>query len=77
MGCEVTCFFCDIKGLHNMHGNYSIANMSGSLAQRNAAISGLPSSGVQQPGGSMPGRFTANNLPVAMSQVCDAHLYEY
>lgn len=43
--------------------------MPGSLAQRNAAMSGLPSSGVQQPGGSIPGRFPSNNLPVAMSQV--------
>jgi CCR4-NOT transcription complex subunit 2 len=60
-----------------MHGSYNIANMSGSLAQRNAAISGLPSSGVQQTGGSMSGRFGTSNLPVAMSQVCDAHLYAY
>jgi CCR4-NOT transcription complex subunit 2 len=43
--------------------------MPGSLAQRNGAMSGLPSSGVQQPGGSISGRFTSNNLPVAMSQV--------
>ena len=52
-----------------MHGNYNLPNMPGSLAQRNAAMSGLPSSGVQQPGGSISGRFASNNLPVGMSQV--------
>jgi len=36
-------------------------------------MSGLPSSGVQQPGGSISGRFTSNNLPVAMSQIPHAH----
>lgn len=36
-------------------------------------MSGLPSSGVQQPGGSTSGRFTPNNLPVAMSQIPHAH----
>jgi len=67
---EVKAFFPDIfKGLHNIHGSFNLPNMPGSLAQRNAAMSGLPSSGVQQPGGSISGRFTSNNLPVAMSQV--------
>lgn len=47
--------------------------MPGSLPQRNAAMSGLPSSGVQQPGGSISGRFASNNLPVAMSQIPHAH----
>ncbi|XP_062221775.1 probable NOT transcription complex subunit VIP2 isoform X2 [Phragmites australis] len=61
------------SGLHNMHGNFNLPNMPGSLAQRNAAMSGLPSSGVQQPGGSISGRFTSNNLPVAMSQIPHAH----
>ncbi|GJM87054.1 hypothetical protein PR202_ga02971 [Eleusine coracana subsp. coracana] len=61
------------SGLHNMHGNYNLPNMAGSLAQRNAGISGLPSSGVQQAGGGMPGRFASNNLPVAMSQIPHAH----
>ena len=66
----VKAFFPDIfKGLHNIHGSFNLPNMPGSLAQRNAAMSGLPSSGVQQPGGSISGRFTSNNLPVAMSQV--------
>jgi CCR4-NOT transcription complex subunit 2 len=57
------------SGLHNIHGNFNLPNMPGSLAQRNAAMSGLPSSGVQQTGGSISGRFASNNLPGAMSQV--------
>ncbi|CAN6245858.1 unnamed protein product, partial [Urochloa humidicola] len=61
------------SGLHNIHGSFNLPNMPGSLAQRNAAMSGLPSSGVQQPGGSISGRFTSNNLPVAMSQIPHAH----
>ncbi|KAL5211367.1 hypothetical protein ABZP36_022214 [Zizania latifolia] len=36
-------------------------------------MSGLPSSGVQQPGGSISGRFASNNLPVAMSQIPHGH----
>ncbi|KAL5212058.1 hypothetical protein ABZP36_022905 [Zizania latifolia] len=61
------------SGLHNIHGNYNLPNIPGSLAQRNAAMSGLPSSGVQQPGGSISGRFASNNLPVAMSQIPHGH----
>ncbi|XP_020176467.1 probable NOT transcription complex subunit VIP2 isoform X1 [Aegilops tauschii subsp. strangulata] len=61
------------SGLRNIHGNFSLPNMPGSLAQRNAAMSGLPSSGVQQHGGSISGRFASNNLPVAMSQIPHAH----
>ncbi|KAJ1281332.1 hypothetical protein BS78_04G298100 [Paspalum vaginatum] len=61
------------SGLHNLHGSLNLPNMPGSLAQRNAAMSGLPSSGIQQPGGSISGRFPSNNLPVAMSQIPHAH----
>ncbi|VAI19693.1 unnamed protein product [Triticum turgidum subsp. durum] len=61
------------SGLRNIHGNFSLPSMPGSLAQRNAVMSGLPSSGVQQPGGSISGRFASNNLPVAMSQIPHAH----
>uniref|UniRef100_A0A0E0CBF5 NOT2/NOT3/NOT5 C-terminal domain-containing protein n=1 Tax=Oryza meridionalis TaxID=40149 RepID=A0A0E0CBF5_9ORYZ len=61
------------SGLHNMHGSLNMPNLPGSFSQRNAAMSGLPSSGVQQPGGSMPGRFTSNNLPVGMSQIPHGH----
>ncbi|RCV08631.1 hypothetical protein SEVIR_1G349000v4 [Setaria viridis] len=61
------------SGLHNIHGSFNLPSMPGPLAQRNGAMSGLPSSGVQQPGGSISGRFTSNNLPVAMSQIPHAH----
>ncbi|KAG8059231.1 hypothetical protein GUJ93_ZPchr0002g24693 [Zizania palustris] len=61
------------SGLHNIHGNFNLPNMPGSLAQRNAAMSGLPSSGIQPPGGSISGRFASNNLPVAMSQIPHGH----
>uniref|UniRef100_A0A0D9VYP7 NOT2/NOT3/NOT5 C-terminal domain-containing protein n=1 Tax=Leersia perrieri TaxID=77586 RepID=A0A0D9VYP7_9ORYZ len=61
------------SGLHNIHGNFNLPNMPGSLAQRNAAMSGLPSSGIQQAGGSISGRFASNNLPVAMSQIPHGH----
>ncbi|KAH0465697.1 hypothetical protein IEQ34_005800 [Dendrobium chrysotoxum] len=60
----------DIPGLHNVSGSFNIPNMSASLASRNVALSGVPSSGVQQPGGSISsGRFASNNLPVALSQI--------
>ncbi|KAF2941184.1 probable NOT transcription complex subunit VIP2 isoform X2 [Oryza sativa Japonica Group] len=61
------------SGLHNIHANFNLPNMPGSLAQRNAAMSGLPSSGVQQPGGSISARFASNNLPVGMSQLPHGH----
>uniref|UniRef100_A0A0D9VLV4 J domain-containing protein n=1 Tax=Leersia perrieri TaxID=77586 RepID=A0A0D9VLV4_9ORYZ len=61
------------SGLHNIHGNFNLPNMPGSLAQRNAAMSALPPSGVQQHRGSMSGRFASNNLPVAMSQITHGH----
>lgn len=56
-----------LEGLHNIHGNLNLA----SLSPRNASLSGIPSPGVQQPGGNISGsRFPSNNLPVSMSQVC-------
>lgn len=59
-----------MQGPHNIHGSFNVPNMPSSLASRNAAMSGIPSSGVQQPGGSISsGRFASNNIPVAMSQV--------
>ncbi|XP_078180520.1 NOT2 / NOT3 / NOT5 family isoform X2 [Carex rostrata] len=62
------------SGLHNIHGNFNLPNMAGSMTPRNAAMSGIPTSGVQQPGGSIStGRFTSNNLPVAMSQIPHGH----
>lgn len=62
-----------LQGLHNIHGGFSIPNMSASLTSltsRNAAMNGVPSSGVQQPGGNISnGRFTSNNMPVPIPQV--------
>ncbi|XP_008793379.1 probable NOT transcription complex subunit VIP2 isoform X1 [Phoenix dactylifera] len=59
-----------LQGLHNIHGNFNIPNMPSSLASRNAAMTGVPSSGVQQPGGNISsGRFASNNIPVALSQI--------
>ncbi|KAI4385531.1 hypothetical protein MLD38_003545 [Melastoma candidum] len=58
-----------MQGLHNMHGGYNIPNMAGSLGSRNSALNNMPSGGVQ-PSGNLPiGRFTSNNLPVALSQL--------
>lgn len=62
------------SGLHNVSGSFNIPNMSASLASRNVALNGVPSSGVQQPGGSISsGRFASNNLPVALSQISHGH----
>lgn len=58
-----------IQGIHNIHGSFNVPNLAGSLASRNS-IGGIPSSGVQQPSGTLStGRFASNNLPVAISQV--------
>ncbi|CAL5349282.1 unnamed protein product [Camellia sinensis] len=57
-------------GLHNLHGSFNVPNMPGTLASRNSTINNVPSSGVQQPTGSLSsGRFSSNNLPVALSQI--------
>ncbi|CAL5415792.1 unnamed protein product [Camellia sinensis] len=59
-----------IQGLHNLHGSFNVPNMPGTLASRNSTINNVPSSGVQQPTGSLSsGRFSSNNLPVALSQI--------
>ncbi|KAL6620441.1 hypothetical protein ACP70R_035580 [Stipagrostis hirtigluma subsp. patula] len=59
---------------HNIHGNLNLTNMSGSLAPRNASMTGLPSPGVQQPGGSISsGRFPSNTLQASMSQIPHGH----
>ncbi|KAA8549547.1 hypothetical protein F0562_001435 [Nyssa sinensis] len=59
-----------IQGLHNIHGSFNVSNMQGTLASRNSTINNVPSSGVQQPTGSLSGgRFASNNLPVALSQI--------
>ncbi|XP_023532181.1 probable NOT transcription complex subunit VIP2 isoform X3 [Cucurbita pepo subsp. pepo] len=59
-----------IQGLHNIHGNFNLQNMSGALTSRNSTINNVPSGGVQQPTGTISsGRFASNNLPVALSQL--------
>ncbi|KAF6990707.1 hypothetical protein CFC21_007873 [Triticum aestivum] len=63
-------FTSTFSGLHNIHGNLNLA----SLSPRNASLSGIPSPGVQQPGGNISGsRFPSNNLPVSMSQISHGH----
>ncbi|KAL1201965.1 putative NOT transcription complex subunit VIP2 [Cardamine amara subsp. amara] len=59
-----------IQGLHNIHGNYNVPNLSGTLGSRNSGLNGLPSPGVQQQNGSISnGRFASSNVPVALSQI--------
>ncbi|KAG6474104.1 hypothetical protein ZIOFF_068028 [Zingiber officinale] len=59
-----------LQGLHNIHGSFNLPNVPGSLASREAAMGVVSSGGVQQPGGSIPsGRFSSNNLLVALSQI--------
>ncbi|KAL6967432.1 putative NOT transcription complex subunit vip2 [Sarracenia purpurea var. burkii] len=59
-----------IQGLHNIHGSFNGPNMPATLASRNSTINNVPSSGVQQPSGTVSsGRFASNNLPVVLSQI--------
>ncbi|XP_042386625.1 uncharacterized protein LOC121978333 [Zingiber officinale] len=65
----VPSFWC-LQGLHNIHGSFNLPTVPGSLASRDVAMGVVPSGGVQQPGGSIPsGRFSSNNLLVALSQM--------
>ncbi|XP_042445432.1 probable NOT transcription complex subunit VIP2 isoform X2 [Zingiber officinale] len=62
--------FGGLQGLHNIHGSFNLPNVPSSLASREAAMGVVPSGGVQQLGGSIPsGRFSSNNLLVALSQM--------
>lgn len=62
-----------MQGLHNMHGNFA-PNIPGSLASRNPAMTAVLSSGLQQPGSSITsGRFSSNNLQLAMTQISHGH----
>ncbi|OEL22098.1 putative NOT transcription complex subunit VIP2, partial [Dichanthelium oligosanthes] len=62
------------SGSHNIHGNLNLTNISGSLAPRNNSMAGIPSPGVQQPGGNISsGRFPSNNLQASMSQIPHGH----
>jgi len=59
-----------IQGLHNIHGNFNVPNLAGSLGSRNSSLNGVPSAGVQQQNGSISnGRFASSNIPVALSQM--------
>nr|DAD47992.1 TPA_asm: hypothetical protein HUJ06_017929 [Nelumbo nucifera] len=59
-----------MQGLHNIHGSFNIPNMQGTLVSRNSAMNAVPSNGVQQPAGSLSnGRYTSNNIPIALSQM--------
>ncbi|OVA03566.1 NOT2/NOT3/NOT5 [Macleaya cordata] len=59
-----------MQGLHNMNGSFNVPNMPGTLTARNSTINGAPSSGIQQPIGSLSSaRYASNNLPVALSQI--------
>ncbi|PKA60295.1 hypothetical protein AXF42_Ash008354 [Apostasia shenzhenica] len=61
-----------IHGLHNIHGSF-VPSMPGSLVSRNS-MTAVPSSGLQQPGGSIAsGRFSSNNLPAAITQISHGH----
>ncbi|KAK1256838.1 hypothetical protein QJS04_geneDACA024224 [Acorus gramineus] len=56
-----------MQGLHNIHGSFNVPNMPSSFASRNSTVGGVPSTGVQQPGGSISsGRFASN---YALSQI--------
>ncbi|KAI3742470.1 hypothetical protein L1987_60153 [Smallanthus sonchifolius] len=59
-----------VQGLHNLHGSFNVANMAGTLGSRNSTTANVPSSGLQQQSGNLSaGRFTSNNMPVALSQI--------
>ncbi|KAI3988008.1 hypothetical protein MKX01_036408, partial [Papaver californicum] len=59
-----------MQGMQNMNGNFSVQNMSGTLTARSTAANGAPSSGMQQPIGSLSsGRYPSNNIPVGLSQI--------
>ncbi|KAK1412794.1 hypothetical protein QVD17_34307 [Tagetes erecta] len=53
-----------IQGLHNIHGSFSLPNIS-----RNSTMANVPSSGLQQPTGSLSGGRFTSNIPVALSQI--------
>ncbi|XP_073317386.1 probable NOT transcription complex subunit VIP2 [Primulina huaijiensis] len=60
----------NIQGLHNIHGNFNIPNLPGSLGSRNTVLNNIPPTGVQQAAGHLSNqRFASNNLPIALSQI--------
>ncbi|KAL3653120.1 putative NOT transcription complex subunit vip2 [Castilleja foliolosa] len=67
-----------MQGLHNIHGNFYVPNMPGSLGSRSTTMNNIPSSGVQHAGGNLSsGRFASNNLPGGLSQIShsSAHVH--
>ncbi|KAI3865859.1 hypothetical protein MKX03_020607 [Papaver bracteatum] len=59
-----------MQGMQNMNGNFSVQNMSSTLTARSATGNGAPSSGMQQPIGSLSsGRYPSNNIPVGLSPI--------
>lgn len=64
------------SGMHNLHGSYNMPSMPTALSSRNSGLGGVPSSGVHQPSGNLSsGRFTSNNIPVALSQLSHGGLH--
>ncbi|KAK1357355.1 putative NOT transcription complex subunit VIP2 [Heracleum sosnowskyi] len=64
----------NLQGLHNIHGNFNVPSMQGTLGSRNTTINNIPSSNVPQPSGNLSGgRFASNNLPVSLSQISHGH----
>ncbi|KAI5655550.1 hypothetical protein M9H77_32737 [Catharanthus roseus] len=60
----------NVQGLHGIHGNYNMSNMTGSFAARNSSVIGGPAGGIQQVSGSAAsGRYAVNNLPAGFSQI--------
>ncbi|KAH9624393.1 hypothetical protein KSS87_017948 [Heliosperma pusillum] len=56
-----------------MHGGFNVPN---TLASRNSTMNSVASGGVQQNTGNIPGgRFTSNNIPVALSQMSHGSLH--
>ncbi|KAI7732568.1 hypothetical protein M8C21_024174, partial [Ambrosia artemisiifolia] len=56
-----------VQGLHSLHGSFNVA---GTLGSRNSTTANVPSIGLQQQNGNVSaGRFTSNNMPVALSQI--------
>ncbi|XP_076934867.1 putative NOT transcription complex subunit VIP2 [Bidens hawaiensis] len=67
-----------LQGLHNLHGSFNVANMAGTLGSRNSTTAIIPSSGLQQQGGNLStGRFTSNNMSVALSQIAHGNSHSH
>ncbi|XP_042067994.1 probable NOT transcription complex subunit VIP2 [Salvia splendens] len=66
----------NIQGLHNLHGNFNVPNMPGALGSRSTTMNNIASSGLQQASGNLStGRFSSNNLPVALSQISHSNTH--